>query len=95
MALLIRTGGGPTDSAAVERLFLAHVQFKLRLLADGISLASGPTIAGDDAQLAGVSLLRAGSIADARRIAEADPAVRQGRFRVRIMQWLVPRGRLR
>lgn len=42
VALLIRTGGGPTDSAAVERLFLAHVQFKLRLLADGSRWPPGP-----------------------------------------------------
>lgn len=94
VALLIRTGGGPTDTAVVRRLIYDHMQYKLRLLADGISLASGPTSDGDDERLAGISLLRAASMADARRIAEGDPAVRAGRFRVQIMQWLVPRGRL-
>jgi hypothetical protein len=40
----------------------------------------------------GLTLFRVGSLEDARRLAEDDPAVRAGRLVVEVMTWLCPRG---
>ena len=39
-------------------------------------------------------LYQAGSVAEARRLAEADPAVQSGRVRVEVMTWMTVQGAL-
>ena len=46
----------------------------------------------DDAAIAGICLYRAGTVGRARRLAEDDPAVRAGRFDVRVMTWFTAKG---
>ena len=40
----------------------------------------------------GLVFFRVGSLAEARSLAEADPAVRAGRLAVDVMTWLCPAG---
>ena len=58
-------------------------------LALGLLLAAGPLL-GDDAYR-GLSILNVGP-EEALRLKEADPAVRAGRFSVRVLPWMVPSG---
>jgi uncharacterized protein YciI len=67
--------------------FGEHVDFLRRRLADGSLVAAGPL---PDAAGEGMTVLRAASEADARRLAEEDDAaVRQGVLAVRVRPWAV------
>src|SRR5688572_29880753 len=85
VAFLYRAGG--PEGAAAQRIIQEHMQFRLRLVRDGVSIASGPVTHPGDSTLLGMSILRAASLEEARHIAEADPGVRQGRYRVQVMEW--------
>jgi uncharacterized protein YciI len=81
---------GPTpevsDPAALQDAHLAH----LASLRDaGILVGAGPARSIDRTDLRGLVLLRA-DIDEARRLAEADPAVEAGRVRVEVVSWTVP-----
>jgi hypothetical protein len=45
-----------------------------------------------DVSLRGLTFYRTGSLAEARKLAEADPAVQAGRLAVEIMTWYCPPG---
>ena len=55
-------------------------------------MTNGPVIGPPDPSLRGLTFYRAGSLEEARRLAEADPAVRAGRLAVEIMTWYCPPG---
>lgn len=93
LVLFSRAEAAPAG-AALQRLLHEHVQYQLRLQADSVSVAGGPFGEGGDSTLVGMTILRASDMEAARRIAGADPAVRQGYFRVRVLQWLSPVGQL-
>src|SRR6202035_2479227 len=63
-----------------------------RLRASGQVVTNGPVIEPPDPSLRGLTFYRTGSLAEARRLAEADPAVRAGRLIVQIMTWYCPPG---
>ena len=55
-------------------------------------MTNGPVIDPPDPSLRGLTFYRTGSLEQARRLAEADPAVRAGRLVVDIMTWYCPPG---
>jgi uncharacterized protein YciI len=67
-----------TDPVAAKKVLDQHVAYMMKLGAEGQSLAAGPCT--DDGEIAGLMLLRAGSVEKARQIEEADPAVKAGHF---------------
>jgi uncharacterized protein len=81
-------------TAAMRATMQAHIQYQLRLQRDGLAVAGGGFATGAPADLTGLTLLRTTDLAEARRIAEQDPAVRAGRFHVVVRTWYVPAGRL-
>jgi uncharacterized protein YciI len=89
---------GPKHTAEmtpeVQELLVRHIQYQLRLKADGKALASGPLEAGNDPWL-GIAILRAASLEEARKIADADPGVQSGRMAAKVYPWNVPAGQLR
>jgi uncharacterized protein YciI len=59
----------------------------------GGNLAIARPIDGDD-EIAGICVYQAGSVDKAPRLAEDDPAVRAGRFEVRVLSWFTAKGSL-
>ena len=58
-------------------------------------MTNGPVIDPPDPSLRGLTFYRTGSLEEARRLAEADPAVRAGRLVADIMTWYCPPGTMR
>jgi uncharacterized protein YciI len=61
---------------------------------EGHMVAAGPFGDQEDERLRGLALYRVGSIEEARRLAEADPAVEAGRLEVEVMTWYTQKGAL-
>ncbi len=90
IALLELRADRPDLSDAEESALQdAHLAYLAQLHAEGRLLAAGPL--REDDSLRGLSILAADPLR-ARELAEADPAVRAGRFAVRVLPWLVPAG---
>ena len=61
----------------------------------GQVVTNGPVIDPPDPSLRGLTFYRTGSLEEARRLAEADPAVQAGRLAADIMIWYCPPGTMR
>ncbi len=81
---------GPQWTAAetpeLARLQEQHQTHVLALLDSGQAVAAGPF--ADDGEIRGVEILAAGSADDAKRLAEADPAVKAQHLTVEIHSWM-------
>jgi uncharacterized protein len=87
LVLLERSATAPDlDEEAAETLQRQHLGHFVKMRRAGLMTVAGP-IRGDDA-IAGICLYRAGTVERARKLAEDDPAVRAGRYDVRVMRWL-------
>ena len=95
--VLLRRPDGARDypDAELERIQRAHLAHHARLRASGQIVTNGPVIDPPDPSLRGLTFYRTGSLEEARRLAEADPAVRAGRLVVDIMIWYCPPGTMR
>src|SRR5215469_1924372 len=87
----------PPDAPAypedvLERIQEEHMDYHARLRAAGDIVTNGPVIDQPDVSLRGLAFYRTGSLARARQLAEADPAVRAGRLTVEVMTWWCPQG---
>lgn len=69
----------------------AHLAYLSKLHDDGFLLAAGPLLGEPGETFRGLSVF-AVDADRARELAEADPAVRGGKFGVKILPWLVPQG---
>jgi uncharacterized protein YciI len=93
LILLVRPQDQPVlDEDAEKALALQHLGHFRKMHAAGYLKVAGPI--GDDEEIAGICLYQAGSLEQARRLAEDDPAVRAGRFVVRAMTWRTQKGAL-
>ena len=82
----------PYDDAELERIQQEHLAYLARLRESEHIVTNGPVTDQPDESLRGLAFYRTGSIEEARRIAEADPAVLTGRLTVDIMTWYCPPG---
>lgn len=90
VALLILRPDAPyLDDEAASALQDAHMAHLADLHEAGYLLAAGPLV-GDDT-FRGLSILNVGP-EEARKLKEQDPAVRAGRFSVKVLPWMVPGG---
>ena len=93
LVLLRRPENPPDyDDSELERIQREHLAHHARLRASGQVVTNGPVIEPPDPSLRGLTFYRTGSLAEARRLAEDDPAVRAGRLTVQIMTWYCPPG---
>jgi uncharacterized protein YciI len=91
VALLILRPDAPNlDEEAAARLQDAHMAHLADLHEAGYLLASGPLF---DEKFRGLSILNV-EPEQARALKEQDPAVIAGRFSVKVIPWMVPRGAL-
>jgi uncharacterized protein YciI len=74
-----------TDVPETRKILHQHLINVLALLDSGKAVAAGPF--GDDADLAGIFILRAASAEEAKTLTDADPAVKAGLFIVEMHPW--------
>jgi uncharacterized protein YciI len=87
----------PEDARAypedvLDRIQEEHLAYHASLREAGQVVTNGPVVDGPDPSLRGLTFYRTGSLAKARELAEADPAVRAGRLTVDVVTWWCPRG---
>jgi len=92
--VILRRPPEPTayDDATLDRIQAEHLAYLDDLRGDGHTVAHGPVRDQPDESLRGLVVFRVGSLGKARRLAEADPAVRAGRLSVEVMTWSCPAG---
>lgn len=86
--LVLRPDAPRLDDAAAARLQDAHLAYLAELHEAGHLLAAGPL---SDDGFRGLCLLTVGPD-EAHRLTEQDPAVRAGRFSLKVIPWMVPAG---
>lgn len=92
--VLLKRPAAPTDYPH-ERLMeiqQAHLAHMGALGEAGHLVIAGPFADQEDETLRGLALYQVGSVEEARRMAEADPAVQAGRLEVEVMTWHVEEG---
>ncbi len=97
LALLRRTRqASELDEETIERIFLEHLEYTVGLVNSGQQLAAGPVrdSPAEDEHICGMGLFQQGSLDKVRELANADPGVRQGLYRVDVMTWTTPAGRI-
>ena len=97
LALLRRTRQAREfDEQTVERIFRQHLAYTLSLVSSGQQLAAGPVRdwPAEEEHICGMGLFQHGSLDKVRALANADPGVRQGLYRVDVMTWQTPAGRI-
>jgi len=76
----------------LERIQAEHLAYHARLRKSGQVVTNGPVAEQPDPSLRGLTFYRTGSLEQARRLAEADPAVKAGRLALEVMTWYCPPG---
>ena len=93
LVMLLRPVQGPEfDEAAAARIQQEHLDYYAGLRRRGLVVTNGPVLDQPDERLRGLAFFTAGSVAEAREIAEGDPAVRAGRLEAEVMTWWCPAG---
>jgi uncharacterized protein YciI len=80
------------DDDTLGRIQREHLAFHASLRDQGIVVTNGPVVDQPDESFRGITIYRTGSVEEARRIAEQDPAVVAGRLAVEAMTWWCPPG---
>jgi uncharacterized protein YciI len=82
------------DEQTTERIFLEHLEYTMGLVSSGQQLAAGPVrdSPAEEEHICGMGLFQQGSLDKVRELANADPGVRQGLYRVDVMTWKTPAG---
>jgi uncharacterized protein YciI len=84
------------DEETIERIFREHLAYTMSMVNSGQQLAAGPVrdSPGEEEHICGLGLFQQGSLDKVRELANADPGVRQGLYRVDVMTWKTPAGRV-
>ncbi len=79
---------------AVRAHLVEHLQYQKELEAAGITFGAGPFANDDETEWsgAGMVIVRANSVAEARALAEADPMHRSGARTFQVRPWLLNEG---
>ncbi len=83
------------DDDAAELLQRQHLGHLAAMKAAGHLEVAGPLDAQPDVSWRGLAIYAVGSLAEARRLAELDPAVRAGALEVDVMTWMTAKGAVR
>lgn len=80
------------DDETIERIQREHLAYHASLRESGDVVTNGPVIDQPDESFRGLTFYRTGSLEQARRLAQADPAVQAGRLEIDVMTWYCPPG---
>jgi uncharacterized protein len=89
--LILRPDAPQLDEEAAAALQDAHMAHLANLHEAGHLLAAGPLSGDPEEKFRGLSILNV-EPEQARELKEKDPAVRAGRFSVKVLSWQVPGG---
>jgi uncharacterized protein len=79
----------------LKALLPSHLEYMISLEKRGVLFASGPLADGDGPPNgAGLTILRAADVREARELAEADPFVRNGLRTFELKEWTIMEGTL-
>ena len=78
----------------LEEIQQAHLAHLGQLAKSGKLMVAGPLGDQPDPRLRGLEVFRAGSLEEAKRLAEEDPAVKAGRLEAVVMTWYTEKGAL-
>lgn len=94
--VLLKRPAEPTEypPERAQEIQAAHLGHLTRMAREGHLVAAGPFGDQEDESLRGLALYRVGSLEEARRLAEQDPAVQAGRLEVEVMTWYTQKGAL-
>jgi uncharacterized protein len=92
--VVLRRPAGATeyDEPTLDRIQAEHLAYLDSLREAGRIVTNGPVLDHPDESVRGLTFFRVGSVEEARRLAEDDPAVRAGRLVVDVMTWWCPAG---
>ncbi len=79
------------EARKIQAAHLGHIR---RMAEEGYAVVAGPFGDQDDERKRGLVLYRVGSVDEARRLAEQDPAVQAGLLEVEVMTWYTEKGAL-
>jgi len=85
-------GRSEIDTATVDRLQAEHLGHLAEMREAGHLKVAGPLADQVDESWRGICLYQVGSLSQARRLAESDPAVRAGRLAIDVMSWYTEKG---
>jgi uncharacterized protein YciI len=95
LVILRRPADAPSyDEDTLDRIQRDHLAYLESLRAAGHIATNGPVLDQPDESLRGLAIYRTGSVEEARRLAEQDPAVLAGRIEVEVMTWWTRPGTL-
>ncbi len=77
------------EAEALQKRHIGHLEAMGKA---GYAVVAGPFSDQSDPAYRGVCIYRVGSVAEARRLAEQDPAVQAGQLRVEVMTWWFGKG---
>ena len=80
------------DDPTLERIQREHLAYHASLRESGQVVTNGPVAHQPDESLRGFTFYRTGSLDEARRLAEGDPAVLARRLEIEVMTWYCPPG---
>jgi uncharacterized protein YciI len=80
----------PASTPETEQIQKAHMAHIGEMARAGHLVAAGPF--GDNGELRGVFIFQVETMEQAKALTEADPAVKAGRLRMEIHQWMGPKG---
>ena len=79
----------------LKALLPSHLEYMIGLEKRGVLFASGPLADGNEPPSgAGLTIVRAGSAAEAREMADADPFVKNGLRQYELKEWTIMEGTL-
>jgi len=94
--VMLRRAGPPViDDEEAEELQGRHLGHLATMKEAGHLKVAGPLENQPDESWRGICIYRVGSLQEARRLAEIDPAVRAGRLTADVMSWHTKKGSLR
>ena len=84
----------PLDTARMGELLMDHLHWAIAAERRGELFASGPFVAegAEPGNLGGLSIMRAGSLDEARAILAKDPFVEHGAVSIELRRWLLMEG---
>lgn len=78
----------PEQTDATKQLQAAHLANIGRLHEQGLLVAAGPVEAQEGTDLRGIFVFKTGSLEEARKAAETDPAIQAGRLRIELQPYV-------
>ena len=80
------------DEETLANIQRGHLAYHASLRESGQVVTNGPVADQPDESLRGFTFYRTGSLDEARRLAQCDPAVLAGRLEIEVMTWYCPPG---